>query len=329
MSRTIQHTFLESILQKFQKKSEAVDALSGLLNIGKDGVYRRLRGDTYLTPEEIALLAKTYKVSFDALVFQQSDLLLFTYNMMSKKINNYFDYASQLNHSIDQVLNMVDTRLSYATHEIPLFQYFLFPELTAFKLYVYGITSWNFDFLKDRSFSFDLIPQPTLDLTAEIGRKYNLLSSRELWTVSVVDNTLNQLKYLLDIDKFANRGDAQLICDRLLDLINHTKKMASKGKKFGPGLEPTEKNADYELFYNEFASTNNTILVHTRAGKLLFTTFGNPNYLNTTDQALCEEYESWYNALINNSTSLSTGRSREAYFNTLEKKTNEVRSRIN
>ena len=72
MTNELQTRLLEQISNKYQRKSEAVDILSNLLSIGKDAVYRRLRGDTLLTPDEIGQLAKAFDISLDAFVFENN-----------------------------------------------------------------------------------------------------------------------------------------------------------------------------------------------------------------------------------------------------------------
>ena len=73
MHNTFQINFLETILGKFSKKSKAVDELSELLQVGKDAVYRRLRGDTVLAPEEMKVLARHFQISIDDFIFEDSN----------------------------------------------------------------------------------------------------------------------------------------------------------------------------------------------------------------------------------------------------------------
>ena len=43
---TLQEALIDEILNRFSKKSEAANKLMEVLSINRDGVYRRLRGDT-------------------------------------------------------------------------------------------------------------------------------------------------------------------------------------------------------------------------------------------------------------------------------------------
>ena len=58
----LQETILDNILKRFPKKSAAVKELADLLDTGQNAVYRRIRGESILTPREIALLARHYNI---------------------------------------------------------------------------------------------------------------------------------------------------------------------------------------------------------------------------------------------------------------------------
>ena len=86
MANEFQTRLLEQIAKKYQRKSEAVDILSSLLSIGKDAVYRRLRGDTLLTPDEISLLAKEFYISLDSLVLDNTSSVFFNFSAFTQKL---------------------------------------------------------------------------------------------------------------------------------------------------------------------------------------------------------------------------------------------------
>ena len=64
---TLQDQLFEIILSRFPRRADAVDELCELLSLAKDPIYRRLRGDTFLSPQELAKLAVHYRISLDAL----------------------------------------------------------------------------------------------------------------------------------------------------------------------------------------------------------------------------------------------------------------------
>ena len=98
-SDQLQQVLLEQIIGSFKKKSDAVERISELLHLGKDAVYRRLRGETLLTPKEIQLLATAFGISLDSLVFQNTNSLIFSMNALSGKIQSFRDFFEGLSAS--------------------------------------------------------------------------------------------------------------------------------------------------------------------------------------------------------------------------------------
>lgn len=331
MSQSLQNKIFEVILQNYGKKAEAVEKLADLLRVGKDAIYRRMRGDSILTPEEIELLAKKYRISLDSLVFAKSDTVFFDYNAFTKKVGNFKEYLEGVKQSIELVQSLPESEFYYASMEIPVFHYFYNRELTAFKLYVWGVTSLGFDFLDGRKFSFDLVSPDNFKTTEYIAKLYNQIPTTELYSLNIVDHTLNHIEYIAAIEGFERPEDALLLCDAVHDVMQHARSMAEAGMKFSPGTKPVAgMNASFSLYHNELVSTNNTFLVKTAVSKSVFTTFGNPNFLSTSDVKMCEYTDKWLQMTINKSTSISTHseKSRAWFFNRLEKKIKSTRRRI-
>jgi len=111
-----------------------------------------------------------------------------------------------------------------------------------------------------------------------------IICSTELWNLNLLDNTLNQIEYYLESGSIAQASDALLLCDKMIALLAHLKQMTEEGKKFPVGAKTMEGRKFFHLFHNEMVDTNNTIIVETPRGKAIYSTFGNPNLLQTTDQ---------------------------------------------
>lgn len=330
MSAELQDALFNRILSKFSKKSVAVETISGLLNTGKDAIYRRLRGDTMLTPEELAILAQEFQISIDQLIFDRSNTVFFEFNPFSLRINNFQDYLVSIIKAFEKALQLPNVHLYYTSSEIPIFQYCFFPELIAFKLYIWGRTIWDLEFLRRRPFEFGLIDIPSIKLTEELLAYYLSIHSTELWSLNIVDNTLNQIEYLISSGDFANMTDALIICDKLIALSQHQQLMAEHGHKFRANSSPDARGQGFELFHNEMVYTNNTLLISSPSMRLVFTTFANPNYLTSTDDNICDYIEGWFQRLIAKSNPIATHaeKSRNWFFNGLRRKVEQVKSRI-
>ena len=330
MPINIQYRLFEKILEKYPKKAQAIEALEELLSVGKDAVYRRFRGDTLLTPDEMELLAKTYRISLDQLTFGQSDAVFMSFNAFEQKRVNFYEYLSDIHQQIALVDSLPDAHFYYASHEIPVFHYMYFPELICFKLYVWGLTSWGLDYLKNQSFSFDLMPHPIREKSEQIVNLYNKVPTTELWSLGIVDNTLNQIEYVAAVNQFQSSTDGLLLCDKLLEMVQHMKAMAEFGKKFSAGNSPNDKGADFNLYHNELVSTNNMFLVNSSTQRFVVATFCNPNFFRSMDDKLCDYTEEWMTKIISQSNSITThsARSRNWFFSRLEKRIRVVKNRL-
>ena len=327
---TFQNKIFDQILSKYLRRVDAVDEISKLLNVGRDAVYRRMRGDTILSPEELLQIATAHHLSLDALIHDQNDTVFCQYNAFQKRIATFREYLENVQRTIVEVHKLPDSHFYYASQDIPIFHFMYYPTLTAFKLYAWGLTTWGFEYLENRKFHSSLIPPSDLSLTEEIVKTYNQLPSSEIWSLSMVDNTLNQIEYISTIDRFEEPEDALMMCDQVKNLVQHMREMATEGHKFSPQGGVSGKSAVFNLYQNELVATNNMLLVKTPTGSMAITAFCDPNFLSTQDARLCEYTEEWLNNIISKSSSISkhSDRNRNHFFNRLERRIKSTRNRI-
>jgi len=91
-----------------------------------------------------------------------------------------------------------------------------------------------------------------------------------------------------------------------------------------------ENRSDFVLFHNEMIYTNNTIIVSTEAGKAIFSTLGNPNFIRGTDKRVTQFIEEWFDEIMIKSQPISAHaeRARNHYFNRLLRKVEQTKARL-
>ena len=327
---TLQERLFELILSRFARRADAVDELCNLLNLAKDPIYRRLRGETFLPPEELALLSRHYRISLDALIIGQSDNVVFDYNAFSRKITNFLDYLEGMNADFAHIHRMPNAHLYYASAELPVFTFSLFPELMAFKLYGWARTTWNMEWLRDRQFSFDLITQPVIRESQTMLMQYLSLPSTELWTAQIMDNTLAQIEYHVYAGGFKDPRDSLVLIDRLQEWTAHMKTITTAGRKFNIGETPEHGRGKFNLFYNEMVYANIAALITSDVGRLAYTAYCTPNFLKSTDVRLCDYTQNWFEIITSKSTNLaqSADKNRDWFFRDIGQKVERRRQRI-
>jgi hypothetical protein len=322
----LQIRFFDLIIERFERKSDAVQAIGEVLNLGADPVYRRLRGATPLSTEDVTKLVRAFHISLDNLILGKSDTVQFSFNILNQPVRNFEDYINNVYDDTLATSRIAGVKVYYTAADIPLFFYGLAPELMQFKLYTWGRTVWNFAYLNERKFDFELIPTPFMDKMKEVTKMYLHLDSVELWNINIADNTLGQIEYLLQIGGFKHPEDALFLCTKLQEILEKVRKMAEIGQKFSTNASaPT---ANFALSHNEMISTNNTIFVHSPSVQILFSTLAVPNFIRTTNKEICDYKYDWFNTVLSKSTPLDAAKNRDWFFNKLNTKIEIVKRRI-
>lgn len=330
MKDSLQIRLFEKIFKQYMKRSDAINQIAETLEVSKDSVYRRIRGKTFLMPNEIMRLALKFKVSIDSLIYQNHDVVLFQYRPMTKPIKSFDEYLKSIFYDIERLHRTPNHRLFYASSDIPIFLFLSVPELTSIKMYIWGRMIWNLDYFKERPFDFDVLPPSSQILAREVSKHYLQIPSTDIWSINILDNTLNQIDYLINIGGFKDLKDAITICDKLLELVMTMKYMAETGKKGSNKANIDASTIDFELYHNEIAHTNNTVMASSDEGKVVFTSYDNPNFLRSTDQQFGKNTERWFKKVVAQSSSISvnTERKRQWFFNVLDSKILTLKKRI-
>ncbi|MEM6320657.1 MAG: hypothetical protein AAF960_23510 [Bacteroidota bacterium] len=325
----LQTRIFEAILPTFPKKRDAVVHLASLLNLQQNAIYRKLRGDSLLTPDEITLIVQHFKISLDTILHEKSDVVLFSLPSLSNAPKNFSDYLYGLVKNMEH-LATTNGHIHYAAAELPLFHYCFFPEIIAFKLYTWGRTTWKMPYLQDRPFDLSLLSPTDYDAIEALLTHYLNVESTELWNLNVLDNTLNQIEYCIISGQIADPKIGLVLCDKLLLLVEHLQKMAKWGKKFPFDARAMERRTDFNLFHNEMIFTGNSIIVTNDLGKAVYSTFDNPNYIKATQQRAVAVMEHWFESILQTAQPISkhSEKIRRQYFRTLVTKVEQTKSAI-
>lgn len=326
--KELQEQLFDILHGRYANKVDLVDDLMRVFDYSRDTAYRRIRGQSMLTPTEVAKLARHYNISLDRLVFEQTNKVMFTFNAFNKVVTEFDDYFDGILSHLNKVRRIPDLTVYYSSLEIPIFYYCFFPELISFKLYVWGRAIWDLPFTRNLPFDFNLIPPSAIAKSKEMLEFYLQLPSLELWSLNIFDNTLNQIEYHLGAGIFKKKKDALLLVERMETLSQHMRDMATNGKK--RHLKSLEDLSTIDLLHNEMIYTNNTIMVSSPYASGVFTTFGNPNFLFSDDERIVQYTRNWFDRVIAKSHPLSKGgeKSRNWFFHQLDQRVKRSKTRI-
>lgn len=324
----IQESLFLILEENYESRTELVQDLCRLLHLRKDAIYRRLRGDTALTADELGLICQRYAISLDAIIQDAPSRMFFEFSAFKKPIKSVEEYVQQLDANFKKVRAIPDGHIYYATSEIPVFYYAFFPRLFHFKLYVWGKTIWDISAFENLKFSFDIMPHGIKKDAKELINGYCQLDTTELWSLNIADNTLNQIFYHADINSFNNIEDALTLCDDMDRLLDHLENLCTEETKRVP--ESTIGQGQMKVLHNEMIYTNNTIYFKSPSLRSLYTTLANPNFIVTLNKKLCNYKEKWFQKLIEKSSKLSgpEEKRRNKFFTTLHKNVERTRKKI-
>jgi hypothetical protein len=304
-----------------------VNALRETLNVGRDAVYRRLRGDTTLSADELILLARKYDINLDE---EQEVTSTLDFSNTLYQIDSEVEYLRDVERQIKIISKLKGVTMDYATPELPIFYVLLMPTLLAFKMYVYGLTSWDFKKWKGANFRPELIDPETCKIAQRTLPALCKLRGRELWSVGILDVTLRQIEHAVDVGRLVDFELIERMFSEIEQIIDHMEAMTECGKRFLPGTVPTDECPDFCVYHNELTNTNNVIIIKSEEQSFVLSTFINPDYIISTDQRIQKRMETWFENLIESSDVLiaDSGKYKERYFSELRRFTAVTKQRI-
>ncbi|MBK6699758.1 MAG: hypothetical protein IPG55_07615 [Saprospiraceae bacterium] len=318
------------LIQNFGEKNWKKKS-SELLHISEDALYKKIRGESHLSIQEILAIRQVVPFSLDDLFIENENNIVFNCSELFTPRTTYKEYLRNILSNLQFASKLEDLEVFYTSNEISLFQYFNYPNLAAFKLISWSATNW----LAPNSKNMDeMILSVIQDVeTQEILRKicyyYNRMPSTEIWSINILDNTLNQLRWFIDSGDLLDYRLINNILQSIELLLKETNELLTHGYKIID--EELQLRVPVKIYFNEMTHTNNTILVNHKHGAMTFVTHDNPNFMITHNNKFCKITENWIKKLITKSDSLALGseKVRKRYFNILYAKLDRLRAELN
>ncbi len=326
MFEDIQQKFLLQIKSKVPVNYSFAEVLSDDLGISTDSAYRRIRGETELSFDELRKLCVKYGVSLDAIISASQNTVLFNYRAVDPNNFSFDNYLNSIAENLATMNSFKVKELTYAAKDIPLFYYYIFPRLSAFKIFFWLKNIFKFPDFKEKKFALDEIPQSTLVFGRKIWKQYITIPSVEIWSDECINVTLKQIEFYRDCGVFQNEDELIYLLDDVLKLIKHVQMQAEKGYKFDIDDDRELGQNEYKLYYNEILIMDNTVFFI--MDDLKVTHLGNNviNILTTTDPQFCDHTEKTVQNVIKNSTLISVAaeKVRNQFFNSMRNKVERI-----
>jgi len=314
----IQQQFFAHIKKNLPPHLSFVDTIAELLNISNDSAYRRIRGEKQLSFEEIKNLCAHFSISVDQMLNLKSDAAIFNGHYITADNFNLKEYLEDIRRNISQIISFPSKELFYFCKDIPIFLYYMYPELTAFKYFIWMKTLLQFPQYANTKFNLRKMTEPAIvDLGRQIGELYVQLPSHEIMNVDNIMTTLRQVEYYKEANLFESEEDFMAIYDKLEAMIDHMEKQTEAGVKFMPGTSPNVKSARLHVYINDFVVGDNTNLVILNDAKVCFVVHNAINLIQTRDQRYTDYTFQFLQNIIKKSMLISgvSERERTRFFN--------------
>ena len=324
----LQHQLFGYLKEQLPAHLSLINELGDLLNLSADSVYRRIRGEKELTLSELKKICVHYQLSLDQLLEIHTDAVLFhapETNSLSLDFDEYLkDMLRQFKY-----FNSFDKReMNYLCKDSTLWNFYLFPELAAFKTFFWSKTINKDAHLYDKSFSYEEFPYSACFNTGQqILREYNKIPSLELWNQESLHSTINQIAYYRDAGNFRTNDDFELVLSSFHKMIDHLKLQTEKGVKFMPGDTDVSYKAPIQFYVNELILGNNTMVITLDSEILTMVSYSVLHYLFTKNVKFSSKVLESFETLLSRSTLISKSGEKERirFFNMLRQKINAVR----
>ena len=332
-SLEIQATLFKQIRISLPAHIAMPEKLSELLGISIDSVYRRIRGEKELSFDEMCILCESFQISMDQLLNLSEGMVLFQGRFLQSGVFSFEDYLKEMLDKLRQINSFEKKQLIYQNKDISIFFYLLFPDLIAFKYYVWLKTHFQFPELNKIGFSFDLLTSEHRLLIKQINKEFMSIPSVEIMNPDNILTDLRQIEYCKATKIFQGEEVLQRLYKSVEDMISHMEMQAQIGKKFIPGELPDVNACSHTLYVHDFHFGDNETLAILDDQKVTVLTHSAINFISTFDTEMGEYSWAFIQNIIRKSTLISaTGeKSRTRFFNLIREriiafKTNTVKS---
>jgi hypothetical protein len=303
----IQNHFINRFKEVLPSGVGLAEEMADLLAVSTDSAYRRIRGETELTIEEVYKISKKYALSIDDVFSNQNDTVTFSYTKLTDSEHNFEAYLNRLLTHLKTLKKFDNRKIYYVAEEIPIFYSFFSKKLTDFKLFYWQRSVLNVPEYQQRKFDWGVVPQKLIDIAHASYTEYLTIPSSEIWTSETVLTGLKQIQFYYDSGIISSDHAIELLTE-YRSMIEMIMKNAENSRK-----NISDKTDTYFMYNSEVVLGTNCIYVIMGETTYSYISFNSMNSLTTNNPQFCEETEHWVRNLEKKSTLISGVSEKQRY----------------
>ncbi len=286
-SGELQEKLFTTIRKKVDSSRSVVNEVAKLLEISTDSAYRRMRGEITVPFHELYLLCKHFEVSLDGVMNLSSSGIQFQGNYVTRDFQ-YDDYLQNVMKNMMYMNSFKENFFYYLCKDLPIFHYFHFREIAAFKRFFWLKSYFGFPEFSDKKFRFEEHTEELFQLEQNILDLYNKIPSVEMWNLEIMNIFFRQIDFYRDGDIFESDEDVFRLYTAMEKLWNHLEEQAARGYKFR--LEDTEKKpiASLSIYFNEVLMGDNNMMVELDGVRIAYVSHSTINYMYSSDKGFTD-----------------------------------------
>jgi plasmid maintenance system antidote protein VapI len=303
----VQEHFITRFKQVLPQGIGLAEEMADILEVSTDSAYRRIRGETELTIEEIFKIVKKYAISIDEVFSNRGDTVTFAYTKLTDSVRNFEDYLTRLNTHLKTINKFENKKIYYVAEEIPMFYSFFSKKLSDFKLFYWQRSVLNIPEYQQTKFNYGIVPEHLVNLAHSSYQEYLTIPSVEVWTNETVYTGLRQIRFYLDSGILDKETALELFTEyrKMIEMVH---KHAENGRK-----NISDKTETYTLYNSDVVLGTNCIYAIMGEAKYSYISFNSINSLTTNNPEFCEETEHWMRNLEKKSNLISGVSEKQRY----------------
>ncbi|MDR1201048.1 MAG: hypothetical protein LBL58_05370 [Tannerellaceae bacterium] len=297
-TETLNENLIEAVKEKIPKGVNLANVLMDTLYIGKEAVYRRLRGEVPFTFTEASIISNSLGVSLDRVSGTNSSRnALFGLNIIDHKhpIETYHAQIENYTRIYKAIKDNPTLEWYAASNIIPQVFYLDHDNLARFLMYKWMYQHEKINYIK--YFSELQFSEAIREMQKEYVKvSREVASSNFIWDNMMFCSLTNDIKYFMDIN-LITRDEVDILKNEILCLIDGLEQLAAKGyHKQGKSIRIYVSNINFEASYGYLEADD---------FKLSMVRLYSINEIATTDQKVFEHQKEWIHSLRKYSTLIS------------------------
>ncbi len=275
------------------------EVISGIIASSADAAYRRIRMQTAYTLDEMIKICVHFNIDPKVISgYEDGAAVVFNYNSMYKDENAVMTWVKNLYSNFLTVNRLANRHTYYAAEEIPVFHYFKYKELTAFKLFYWEKTLIGAPKWEKEKFAIHKVNAEEIATAQLIYDEYLKIDSTEIWKEETIFSALRQFDFYYESGWFESESEALLILEQLKALIDDISAMAVNG------LKP-KYGTIYNIYKGDIMINGIANYVEADGRAMMFQSFNSLNNIVTSDASFCAECKTFLDQVIKCSTLIS------------------------